>query len=300
MEILLRYSDLRVLWEIGRDILAGLSPYHLAGSWYPPAASYLFVPLALIPLPAAYILIGLANLAAAAYLIRQHGRWWAFFLPLAYILIAGQIDLFIMVMALWLRDRDPDWKSIIFAALITLKPITAVIILPWFLVRWMIHERRAFWTFAAVTAALQLWPVFVRPSVFAEWAGRLMGGGASQYAGGIGIWLIAEPGTIGIVIFGLIAAVISGFALAQDDAQASRALLAFASPFMLFYHPIVLMGKKGGLALSVVYAATMLLLASGASHSWMILIGLVALYATSFDGLTISAISRRIRLAEGR
>jgi hypothetical protein len=81
--------------------------------------------------------------------------------------MTGQIDIFF----LWLARRIPTrgWKAVLLGALLTLKPLIAFIVLPWFLLQWVIHDRKTLLQWMLVTTALQLSPPLVDLFIYQKW-----------------------------------------------------------------------------------------------------------------------------------
>lgn len=232
-------SDFAILWEIGRQVLLGNSPYAIGNSWYPPAASYLFALFALVPFEIAYIGWLFVNLSLLYIISRKYGLRWISFLPVIFVLIAGQVDLILVALIPFLSLKG--WRPAIAAAIITLKPISAFVILPWFLIRWLAKDRSSFGKFLFATSAVHIWPLFIRPSVIFDWIVTIFRSGTGHYYGGIGVWLL---GSIPAWLLVLVSLSLAIFALLTHLPEKSRTLLALANPYAMFYHTVYLVGES--------------------------------------------------------
>ena len=152
------------LWQGGRDVLAGRSPYPPADPGviralgntfvYPPAILLAAVPLALLPLAAATALVSLANVAAIALALRIVGvRDWRcyalclFSIPVASNIVLGQLGclLALGIAAAW-RYRD---RAVLLGIAVGALVVAKLFLWPLFV--WLLVTRR---THAAAVAAL--------------------------------------------------------------------------------------------------------------------------------------------------
>jgi hypothetical protein len=231
--------DFGVMWEVGRAILAGQDPYTVFGSFYPPAMSYLFVLFALLPLGLAY---GLWTAANIGFLLRAVGlrrmMAWLLFVPMFMVIAAGQVDAAFLALATFLPKRD--WKSVAAAALITLKPQVALLLLPLFLVRWLLTDRRRLAAFVGATAVLHLWPLALDPTIGSRWIERLTSSVGYRQMASPGLWsVVSEPKWL----IGLLAMAIIIGALMTRREWVSRAANVLALPVGFFYDTVVLTGS---------------------------------------------------------
>jgi hypothetical protein len=269
------FSDFTVYWKIGRGALAGQSPYYdVAQSWYPPAVSYAFALFGLFPLEVAVWVWRAILLAALVLTMRRYGKWIAFFAPLPFVIVAGQVDL-LLVLALGLLDRR-GWKAAIGATLFTLKPILGAVVLPWYLWRWLRGDRVTLARFLGLSLAVHLWPLLIRPTVWREWFEIIfLHGGTANYFGGVGLWVFASTVPMSLLLLGSLALGAAGVWL--GNARTSRALLLLASPFSLPYHASVLTGTAPDIVLAVASLAGLIGFVASGSDTWFILMPLAAL-----------------------
>jgi hypothetical protein len=165
-------ADFGIIWSIGNTVFKGLNPYSVPNSYYPPAASYLFVVFGIFPKWLAFIFLTTANIGVLLKFkiskkIPHPSLLWILYAPVFYALGVGQIDLLFLGLSLFLNRRD--WKAIVAASLITLKPQIAFIILPWTLFQWIKTDKRyvAIWLFSIAT--LHLAPLFIDSHIYSDW-----------------------------------------------------------------------------------------------------------------------------------
>lgn len=288
-------SDFAVFWEIGRAILAGLSPYSVGGSWYPPAGSLLFALTALAPLGIGYfIMLGL-NALAALSIIRRYGKLWLAYVPLVFVMLAGQVDLILAAFIPWLNEKG--WKPVAAAILLSLKPITAITILPWFMIQWAIKDRPTLFKTLGIGGAIHLAPILIRPTILKEWISVILESGTGHYAGGVGIWLASTWIPTWFLILTAVFAVI--LALRSRNENLSRALLTLASPFAMPYHLVMLTGTAPATILvpTSIFATAILSTTFIQPYRALIPLAVVAYYAIS--KLTIYARTSSISLHGG-
>ncbi len=164
--------DFYCFWLAGQAVLAGQNPYYTELSKYPPAATYLFALLALFPFSISFgIWTGLNLILFYRIIYRiQKGLQkfaWLAFAPTIFVLLTGQID----ILLLWLAGFlvSDGWKAILAAVLLTLKPQVALIVLPWFLLQWLLHQRKKLFVWAAGTIAIHALPLLADPTIYQKW-----------------------------------------------------------------------------------------------------------------------------------
>ena len=170
--------DFSIFWQLGQGILHGQNPYLLPQPNYPPAAIMLFAVFGMLPQTVAFPVWSGVNFVL--YLNSLHRlnlkRWglaWFLFIPTIFNFLTGQLDIFYLWLALYLPSGG--WKAVIAGVLITTKPQIAFIALPWFLVQWLLHDRRSLLRWGGLTLALHLAPLLYDPNIYANWATVLHG-----------------------------------------------------------------------------------------------------------------------------
>jgi len=256
--------DFSVCWEIGRAVLEGRSPYTVEFSRYPPAAAFFFVIFALLPFTAAYAAWAGLNVALYIHRLRRmkmglSGWLWLLYTPFLFNIITGQLDILFWWAAMGLRpprqraavptppdvspatrpDLEP-WVPALAAAFFTLKPQLAAVILPWYLVRWLLHERSLLLRWAGITAVLHTLPLIYDPGIYGKWLAALAG--VSEMKMGVSGGIFAF-GLVGLPLWLL---VVVGLALAAwglfQDELTSRAAQLTAFPITIWYDDVLLAG----------------------------------------------------------
>lgn len=212
--------DLLYFVEIAKAVVAGLPPYSVFGSYYPPLTTLLLAPLAFLPTVPLYLCWTLANLGFLVHLCRgRRALAWAAFTPVLFTVFMGNMDLAAVWIAQWLARKD--WKSVAAAVLITLKPQMAFILLPYWLVKWLRTDRGRLAWFGAVLITAHALPLLFRPTIFTEWIAALSAYGTNPDNG-------AAPGLFALGLnpatFALAAAIISIAILTGREVVARGAL----------------------------------------------------------------------------
>ena len=236
--------DFLNLWSIGRTILAGQNPYSFQLSFYPPATAYFFAILALLPFQISFGLLTGLNFVLVVDFIRKlkqnHWKWaWLGFTPVLFILMTGQIDIFF----LWLASMMPTrgWKAVLLGPLLTLKPQIAFIVLPWFLLQWVIHERKTLLQWMLVTAALQLSPLLLDPFIYQKWLASIQTQKDWRMLASPGVFSLSNLNVPLFIIF-LMALAIAILGIRRDP-MTSRAAQVLALPMGLWYENVLLLGS---------------------------------------------------------
>jgi hypothetical protein len=156
--------------------------------------------------------------------------------------IAGQIDLFFLALAT--RLSKGGWQAAVSGALITLKPQLAFILLPWFLARWLVADRRTLARFAGASAILHAAPLLYDPAIYTKWFERisLLSGRRTMGAPGLfGLTSHGVPETYIYVVAGLILALV-GLAGALNilPERRVRPWLALIDPAIMQYDLVLL------------------------------------------------------------
>jgi hypothetical protein len=225
------------IWQFGRAALDGLNPWAVHESFYPPATIYfLFAFFALFPMSVSFIVL---TVASAASLVAVSGRK-AFalllFFPVAAIFAQGQIDILFLPLIMLLARGGR--KTIITAAiLITLKPQIALVILPWYVVRWLMEDRRQLIYFVIGAATLHIAPILFRPTALLDWLAVFGSAGGNKASMAAGIWQLYEIFPIGLL--GAASTIAAVIAMKQDE-KTSRAIMAVFSPLLSYYDAVIL------------------------------------------------------------
>lgn len=236
--------DFFTFWQTGQTILAGGNPYggFPYGSNYPPVTTLLFVVLALVPLNLSFaIWTGFNVVAVVAAAGPRKALGWVIYFPVLMAIAAGQIDLLLVAAATMLSKKD--WRSIVAAVAITLKPQCAFLILPIWLIRWALTDRRRLAIFAGSAAVVHTLPLIAAPWMMGAWFQRALGyDGANPGGSAPGIWsvqsVLGAPAWPFVVIS--IMAVAAGLLSGRDGA--SRAANLIALPTGHPYNGAVLLG----------------------------------------------------------
>ena len=151
-------------WPAGRAILEGSDPYTNLINLYPPAACYFFVIFALFPQQLSEILWLIANLLIFRWMLRNQKTgiksvFWLGYTPFLFTLIVGQIDFFLFSLSTFLESDK--WYAPAAAAFITLKPQLAMIVLPYFLLDWLLHKRKQLVQWVLCSLAFQGFPLLL-------------------------------------------------------------------------------------------------------------------------------------------
>lgn len=236
-------KDFFIYWQIGRAALAGLNPYSVAESLYPPAAVSLFMLLALPPFTVAFAMwTGICTamfVHSLRHLASERMRLlWFLFPPTLFILLTGQIDIFLLWTSTFLIRGG--YQAAVSVAIITLKPQVAFIVLPWYLLRWLYTDRRTLVRAIVVTAIVHLLPIIIDPSLYSNWL--LSVGSQSAWR------LQASPGLFSLTTFGVEWFLIAPIAIAVSiwglmrSRQASCSAQLLALPMGLWYEGVFLTG----------------------------------------------------------
>ncbi len=235
--------DLWTFWSVGRAILNGASPYSVFNI-YPPAAAFFFILPALLPFNLAFGLWSGINILFVVDTLRRlrlgrRGLIWLLFAPVVFIILTGQLDLAV----LWLAALLPlgGWPAVTAAVLITLKPQAAVILLPWFLLRWLRSDRRLLWLWLGAAAVLHALPLLFSPTIYSEWLAALpneqLTYRASVSSGIFGLLQLQVP----FWPLAVVALALMVWGWLQSEPK-SRAAQLFAFPYSLWYADAYLIG----------------------------------------------------------
>lgn len=256
--------DFSVFWEIGRAILEGRSPYAVEFSRYPPATAFFFVIFALVPFTPAFAAWTGMNIVLFIHRLRRmklglSGWLWLLYTPFLFNILTGQLDILFWWAALGLRPPrrlsaplDPpgelapsrqdqgSWIPALAAAFFTLKPQLAAVILPWYLVRWLLHERPLLLRWAVITAVLHALPLIYDPGIYGKWLAALTGVSEMKMGVSGGIFAFGSVGAP-FWLLAVIGLALAAWGLFQDELT-SRAAQFTAFPITIWYDDVLLAG----------------------------------------------------------
>ena len=233
--------DFYVLWNIGKAILEGLSPYTVSESFYPPITSYIFTVYALFPISLSFILWTIINSALfiklTGFSFKKPSRiLWLLFWPIGHCFASGQNSL-VFAALIPVLGSDKRWKAIVAATLITLKPQIATVVLPWFIVRWLYNDRRRIYGFVVSSVAVHLLPILLRPSIYSEWFQTMGSGAGHKPLISAGLWLGSEV----IPLWALVTVTTTALSLVfHHNEKLSRSALTLVMPVLSYYDPVYL------------------------------------------------------------
>ncbi len=236
--------DFSVFWQIGQAILQGHNPYSVGYSVYPPATTFLFAPFGVLPfLPSFAIWTGI-NVILYLVTLRRAGLkrsiWaWFAFTPLLFNLLSGQLDVFFFFLAAFLPFGG--WPAVAAGVLLTLKPQLALVVLPWFLVRWVKNNPRLLLVWGATSLALHLLPLLFDPDIYQKWLTSLQGVSEMKMGVSSGVFSLTAFG-VPVWLAALVAIPVAVWGLFQDEAT-SRAAQLLAFPITIWYDDVLLAGS---------------------------------------------------------
>lgn len=271
--------DFSVFWETGRAVLQGVNPYAAHMANYPPAAVYMFAIFGLLPFAPSFAIwtgmnfVFLYDILRRRGLLRQIPAWLAF-TPTFFVLQSGQSDLLFFWLSVFLNENG--WKAVLAAALITLKPQVALILLPWHLVRWLLHERKKLLAWVGVSLVLHLTPLLFDRLIYWHWFLQVKDSPGWRMQQSSGVWLLTNfsSSVLLAAVLGAAALAVSIWGLTRDEVTA-RAALLMAQPVGIWYEDVFLVGAVSwklalplswaafGLAVLFQNGAPMILLAGG-------------------------------------
>lgn len=249
--------DFSAYYLTGLMFLNGQDPYSNYLYRYPYAFTYFWAVMALPgpdAMPLMFIIWGVVNVGLLIYAFRKDFWKWIFFFPFLHELSAGQVE-----MLFWTLEHQikPGWRGGILGALITLKPQTAIVLLPWHLVDWLKHDRKTFAKWVVCTLLLWGLPLLWRPDWLTTWLTGRSGDSNLVYSASVstGIFsflrlsgenLTTQPYSptllVWLVLLGLISVVVFLVGQFNSSKEIGKACAAIASPVGLLYTQMTLMG----------------------------------------------------------
>ncbi len=230
--------DFSIFWAAGNAILAGQSPYDVAHFYYPLPFAYFLAIFALLPKQISLILWLALNVSLLMLAFRREFWNWLFYAPFLHMLSAGQSGFLF-----WSLERaiGSHWRTPIIAALITLKPQAALILLPWHILGWLRHDRKTALRFLLAIGLIWGLPLIWRPRWPIEWWNSLPSNFVLSAANTPGVFSLTKlfPALFPIAL--IVAALVFVWGQFQSK-EIGRAAALLASPFGLFFSTIALIG----------------------------------------------------------
>jgi hypothetical protein len=149
--------DFLIFYNAGLAVWAGISPYSVYDFIGPYPQAVLFAPLALLPLPVAYILYLAFNIFMLWRLLRRRAIWALLSFPILFTLFVGQVDL-----PLALGIGAVPWLL----PLAMIKPQVGFVLAPWLLRR---YSRQDWFKAIALGVSFLLLCFWLRPGWVNEW-----------------------------------------------------------------------------------------------------------------------------------
>ena len=223
--------DFSILWAAGQAVLHGQDPYGVAHFYYPLPLAYALAGISWLPLPVAYYLWLAMNLGLLIAFFRRRFWQWLLYAPVLHRLSSGQVEF-----AWWCMERGVGrhWRGAILAALITLKPQTALYLLPWHLWDWAQHDRRTLLRWAGLTILVWGIPCIWQPAWIADWLHAAPDYGLLSASNAPGIFSLLRlfPATWPVLALAAVAILVWGV---QQREEIARAATMLAAPVGLFY-----------------------------------------------------------------
>ncbi len=236
-------ADFFDLWSTGRAILLGQGAYTYYNSVYPPAAALLYTLLALFPFPVMYGLWTGLNVISIIKLPKdlapgKTNYAWFLFSPVVFTIAIGQIDLLLF----WLSHpiRKGGWIAVLAATLITIKPQVAFIVLPWYLIQWLVKDRKMLIRWALCTGIFHALPLLYDVTIYQQWLGALQNQNTKRLLASTGIFTLSNldvPFWIMAVLAGLV--LIYGL---MRDRLTSISTQILGLPWGIWYENVILIG----------------------------------------------------------
>ncbi len=268
-------QDFLIIWKTGLAVLQGSSPYTVTLAWYPPATSYLFALLSLIPLTPAFIIWTIIQIVLLIKITGTKALGWILFIPVMFMFGFGQIDLAFVALIPLLEKNG--WKPAIAASLITLKPQIALTVLPWFLWQWLRKDRKTLARLFIISLAIHLLPLIFDTSIYMQWISifRDAAYGETQKFGGVGIWMFLKNLQLEVIFILYSLIFLSSIFITQE--RISRVILTLGNPILGWYDTVILVDLAPWWLLAPI--SILALIASHLIHQYypMILIPLSAL-----------------------
>ena len=230
--------DFGILWAGGQAVLQGQDPYSVDYFYYPLPMAYALAILALLPQGAAYWLWLAFNLGLLVYFFRRKFWQWMLYVPILHLFSSGQMELFWWSMERWMGRH---WRGALLGAVITLKPQTALLLLPWHLLDWLRHDRKMLLRWAGLTLLIWGLPLLWRPHWIAEWMRAVPPYDLLSASNTPGIFSLLRLWPALWPVLAVIAVIIGVWGQFQSK-EIARATATLSSPLGLFYSTLALLG----------------------------------------------------------
>jgi hypothetical protein len=233
-------NDFLYFWQIGRAVLLGHNPYSTLIPVYPPIMTLASSIFALIPFQWAFPIWTGLNIVFVLDVLRRkasHSYVWILFSPVVFILMTGQIDILFLWLASWMMTGG--WQAIVCAALLTLKPQIALLVLPWLFIRWLRKSPRSISYWILLTLALHTLPLLYDQSIYSEWFTALNGQVGWRFSASSGLFSLTTYQVPFWILIPL-ALIIAIWGLMQSESF-SRSAMLLAFPAALWYESVLLL-----------------------------------------------------------
>jgi hypothetical protein len=236
-------NDYLIFWSAGYNFLHGLDPYAVKGNYYPPATNLLFALMAILPLKVSFIFWGALCALMLIHGLRKRMQikktfvWFTYF-PTLFLIFTGQPDIFFLWLFSFMNRKD--WIAALAAALLTLKPQIALIALPWFLLTWLLKERKTLLIFFAFTTLISILPILFNMQIYQRWI--------TVTSKVTNVYVVNSPGIFSFTYFPIPLLVLVPFALGIAlyglflGNTGSLAANFLATPLGTWYNTILLAG----------------------------------------------------------
>jgi len=266
----------RFFLPAGRLLLDGESPYGLSRPGdaqpfiYTPYGLWLFMLLAAVPAPIAYLGMLALNAGLLVVVIRRLAlsRWWCLYPPGLFVALAGQLDVLVFWLGLEAYQRRHRSLSCLLICLgLAIKPQIALFwLLPWF---YSLSNQRQRIRYAAMCLAVFALPMLLWFLADASRVWQLWGDWGSVLGAGTGAYVGDSPSlwSIGLIPAALLALLL--WLVFGRDHQLSRPLLALGLPALRYYSGYVLVGAAPLWGLALAYGVAGLSLAFAQPLFWI-------------------------------
>lgn len=260
----------------GQLLLGGDSPYGLSRPEdaqpfiYTPYSLWLFMLMAAVPAPVAYVSILALNGLLLVIVIRRLdlNRWWCLYPAGLFVALAGQLD----VLVFWLgleayQRRHHPFSCLLICLGLAIKPQIALFwLIPWFYSLPDHRQRIRYGTRCLLVFALPMLMWFVADTssvsqLWSDWWSVLRAGTGAYVGDSPSLW------SVGLVPGALIACLL--WLIFGRNHQLSRPLLALGLPALRYYSSYVLVGAAPVWGLILAYVVAGLSLAFSLPLFWI-------------------------------